>query len=145
MLNARAKPPLGFWVVAVLLTLWGAAGCYACIQQVRLGAEAMGSPTPYQRELFASLPRWYNWVYALATGAGLAGGVALLARSRLARSAFIVSLLTVILQFGWLFAATEIVARMGLATAAGLPMGIVGVAVSAIAYTGRAMRRGWIG
>ncbi len=77
-LNQRLAPPAWFWIVSVLLLLWGAIGCFACIQQFRLGAEAWGDPAnaDYNRALYASLPGWYDYVYALAVGAGFAGAAA---------------------------------------------------------------------
>ncbi|KQN25762.1 hypothetical protein ASE86_06035 [Sphingomonas sp. Leaf33] len=141
----RAKAPAWFWLVAVLLALWGAMGVFACIQQFRLGADAMGPADDYYRALYAGLPAWYNIVYAVAVGAGFVGSVALFLRSRLAKLLFIVSLIAVIVQFGWLFATTDMVAVRGFAVAAGFPIFIVVVAVFQIWLAGLAIRRGWIG
>ncbi|HET9510998.1 MAG TPA: hypothetical protein VFO80_07570 [Sphingomonas sp.] len=141
----RTKAPAWFWIVAVLLTLWGAMGVFACIQQFRLGADAMGPADDYYRALYAALPAWYNIVYAVATGLGFIGSVALLLRSRLARPLFLVSLIAVIIQFGWLFATTDMIAVRGFAVAAGFPIFILVVAVFQVWLTGLAIGRGWIG
>lgn len=141
----RQRPPAWFRIVAVVLVLWGVAGVFACIQQFRLGAEAMGPSDAWYREVYAALPAWYNWVYAVAVGAGLAGSVALLVRSGTARALYIVSLIAVIVQFGWLFATTDIIAVRGFAASAGFPIFIVAVAVFQIWLAGYATRRGWIG
>jgi hypothetical protein len=134
-----------FWVLAVLLVLWGAMGVFACIQQFRLGADAMGPADDYYRALYAALPAWYNIVYAVATVAGLLGSVALLLRSRLARPFYIVSLVAVVIQFGWIFATTDMIAVRGFAAAAGFPIFIIAVALAQIWLAGLAIRRGWIG
>ncbi len=141
----RAQAPMGFWIVAVVLTLWGAIGVFACLQQLRLGADAMGPADDYYRALYARLPGWYNIVYAVATGAGFLGSVALLARSRHARPLFIASLVAVIVQFGWLFATTDMIAVRGFAVAAGFPIFILLVAIFQVWLAGVAIRRGWIG
>jgi hypothetical protein len=140
----RRAAPVGFWVVAGLLTAWGALGCYACLQQLLYGAEAMGSPSDYDLQLYASLPSWYNGVYAIATVSGFLGGVALLLRSSFARLLFGMSLLAVVVQFGWLFAATDIIQAKGAAQVVPFPIFIAAVALFAIWYTGLAQRRGWI-
>ena len=140
----RVKPPVWFVIVAVLLTLWDAIGVYACIQQFRLGAEAMGPATDYDRALYASLPAWYNWVYALAVGAGLLAGIALLARSALAVPLAAVSLLAAVVQFGWLFATTDIVAVKGVWTTY-FPLFIIALGVFALWFARLARARGWIG
>lgn len=142
---ATKPAPVWFRIVAILLLLWGAMGVFACVQQIRLGADAMGQATDYDRALFAALPAWYNGVYAVATGAGLLGALALLFRSALARPLFIVSLIAVIVQFGWLFVTTDIVAAKGAATVLPFPIFIIAVAAVQVWLAGRAIRAGWIG
>jgi hypothetical protein len=141
----RTKPPVWFWAVAGVLALWGAQGCYVCIQQFRLGHDAMGPATEYQRQLYAALPGWYDYLFALAVGASLVGGLMLLARSRLAVPTFAVSLIAAVLQFGYLFATTDIIARMGFAAAAGFPIVIWLIGLFAVWFARRSERRGWIG
>lgn len=140
----RQKPPVWFWVVGIVLLAWGAIGVFACIQQFRLGADAMGPADDYYRALYDRLPAWYNIVYAVATGAGLLGSAALLARSPLARPLYIVSLIAVVVQFGWLFATTDMVAVRGFAATALFPILIVAIALFQIWFAGFAMRRGWL-
>ena len=141
----RQKPPMWFWILSILLLLWGAMGVFACIQQFRLGAEAMGPASDYDRTLFDLLPDWYNYVFAIAVGAGFLGAVALLMRSASARALSIVSLIAVLIQFGYLFAATDIVAVKGAAMVLPFPIAIVVVAILQIWFAGMARRRGWIG
>lgn len=141
----RHKPPAWFWIVAIILLLWGAQGCYACVQQFRFGAEAMGPATDYDRALFAALPAWYNWCFAVAVGASLLGSIALLIRSSAARLLFIVSLVAVLIQFGYLFATTDIIAHKGAGVVLPFPLVITAVAVFQLWFAGLAQRRGWIG
>ncbi|WP_326523925.1 hypothetical protein [Sphingomonas sp.] len=143
--SIRQAPRTWFWVVAIVLLLWGAMGCYACFQQFRLGAEAMGPASDYDRALYASLPAWYNWIYAVAVGAGFLGSVALLLRSGAARTLYLISLIAVLIQFGWLFATSDIVAAKGAGVVLPFPIFIACVAVFQIWFAGMASRRGWIG
>jgi hypothetical protein len=92
--------------------------------------------------LFARLPGWYDDVYAIAVGAGMIGGVALLARSSGARFAFALSLVAVLVQFGWLFATTDIVAAKGAGAVLPFPMFIIGVALFSLWFARMALRRG---
>ena len=140
----KQRPPVWFWVVAILFAIWGAMGCYACFQQFRLGAEAMGPATDYDRALYASLPVWYNYVYAIAVGAALLGALALLARSAVAQLLFLLSLIAVVVQFGFLFATTDIIAHKGAGVVLPFPILILAVAVVQVWFAGLARRRGWI-
>lgn len=138
------RAPMGLRIAASLLVLWGVAGVIACIQQLRLGAEAMGPADAYARALYASLPVWYNGVYAVATGAGLAAALALLLRKAVARALFLVSLVAIVVQFGWLFAVTDIIAVRGAAQVVPFPLFIAAVAVFGAWLSGHARQRGWI-
>lgn len=141
--HGSTRPPAWFRVTAVVLLLWALAGSYACVQQFRLGAEAMGPASDYDRALYGSLPIWYNAIYALAVGCGLLGAVALLARSVLAVPLTTLSLIGVVIQFGWLFATSDIVAVKGAWTAI-FPLVIVAVAALSVWLSRRARARGWI-
>ena len=143
MASTAYKPPAWFWAIAIILLLWSLMGVFACIQQFRLGAEAMGPATDYDRALYASMPAWYNWVYAVAVGAGAAGAVALLLRRALARPLFVVSLIFVVIQFGYLFATTDIITAKGVWTTY-FPLFIAAVGIFEIWFAGLAIRRGWL-
>jgi hypothetical protein len=145
MPDAHRKTPVWFWMVAILLTLWGIVGCYACYLQFMLGAEAMGPATEYDRALHAGLPAWYNYCYALAVGAGLAGGIGLLLRAHWAGIAFLVSLIAAIVQFGYLFIATDIILVKGAATVLPFPILIIAVAGASMWFAVHAYRQGWTG
>ncbi|MCW6532006.1 hypothetical protein NED98_17295 [Sphingomonas sp. MMSM20] len=138
-----ARPvPVWFRIVAILLVLWGAMGVFACVQQFRLGAEAMGQTSAYDRALYASLPAWYNWVYALAVGSGLLGALALLFRRAVARPLFVISLAAIVVQFGYLFAATDIIATKGIWVTY-FPLFIFAVALIEVRLAGVAIRNRW--
>lgn len=145
MANEWRPLPLWFRVVAILLLLWGFAGCYACFQQFRLGADAMGPATDYDRRLYAALPIWYNAIYAVGVGTGLLGALALLTRSVFARPLYATSLIAVVIQFGWLFATTDIIAVRGAAQVVPFPVFILFVGIVALWLSDVARWRGWIG
>src|SRR3546814_7111815 len=92
----------------------------------------MGPATQYDRQLYAGLPGWYNGVYAIAVGAGLLGSFALLARSAMARWLFVLSLIAIIVIFGYLFLATDVIAVKGAAATLPFPILIALIAIFAI-------------
>jgi hypothetical protein len=138
------KPPTWVWIVAVVALLWALAGCAAYLMQVTMTPADIAKLPPAQAELMAIMPAWLNGVYAIAVWIGLAGAVALLLRRRIARALYIVSLVAVVVQFGWIFTMTPIFASMGFLEAAGFPIfvGVAGLAL--IWFAGRATQRGWL-
>ena len=145
MFETGARSPAWFKVVAVILLLWGLLGCFACLQQLRLGAEAMGPASDYDRALYASLPVWYNPCYVVAVLSGAGGAAALLARSRTAVPLAVVALVTVIVMFGWIFLATDLIAHKGVATAVTFPVVVALIAAFQLWLSRLAAARGWIG
>ncbi len=139
------KAPIWFWIVAVLLVLWEAMGCFACVTQIREGAAAMGPVDDWSLKYYAALPVWYNWVYAAATFGGLLGGVLLLLRNKLASPLFWISFVAIIVMFGYAFAATDLIAHKGLGTVLPFPLFIAAVGAFSIWFAGFATRKGWIG
>jgi hypothetical protein len=138
------KPPLWYWVVTILLLLWEAAGCFACIMQFRLGAAAMGQTDDWSLNYYAALPGWYNLVYAVATFGGLLGGIALLLRRRQASVLYWISLIAVIVMFGYAFSATDLIAHKGLARVLPFPLIIAVVGAFSIWFAEHAAKRGWL-
>lgn len=142
----EVKPPASFWIVALLLLAWEAIGVYFCVDQIWRGAaSAMWEQDAYHQALYQSLPRWYNWVYAIATFGGLLGGVALLLRERRAAILFWISLIALVAQFGYSFTATDIIAHEGAGKVVPFPVVIAVIGIFAIWFSGVATKKGWIG
>lgn len=139
----RARGPWWYRIVVAVLLLWGAMGVRACVTQLTEGAAAMGAASDYDRALFAALPWWYRVDYAVATGTMLLGAVALLIRSRHAVALLTVSLVAVMIQFGWMFAMTDIIAVKG-PYVLYFPLLILAIGALALHLAHLARRRGWI-
>ena len=139
------KRPAWFMVMAVILLLWEAVGVYACYLQLSMGPASWPSSAAYERALYASLPGWYNVVYALATGSGLLGAIALVARRRLAEPLFVLSAIAIIVMFGYTFVTTDLIAHKGVVVATTFPVVILLIGLFAIGLARLADRRGWIG
>jgi hypothetical protein len=141
----RQRPAGWFMVVAVLLIVWGLLGCASFYAHVAYGAGMDPNATDWDRAFYAAMPGWLNWVYAVAVGAGLLGSIALLLRSKWAKPLYIISLIAVIVQFGYIFLTTDLIAHKGVLVATGFPIFIALVAVFQIWFASHAQRRGWIG
>jgi hypothetical protein len=137
------RRPAWFWIVAILALLWEARGCYAYLTQVSANAAATQGMTAAQRALWQAMPAWIWSAYAVAVWVGLSGAILLLMRQSWARPAFIVSLVGVVVEFGWVFLRTPILSAQG-PGAAILPAAIFIVGVFLIWFSGLAIGRGWL-
>jgi hypothetical protein len=138
------KPPFWFWVVAVVLLLWGLIGFGGFVADRMMSPSQLAQMSDYDRRLYTDRPAWTIWAYGLATATGLLGAVLLLVRRGLARPVWIASLIFVVLLFGYILSATDIIAVKGFLAAAGFPIVIAAIGVFQIWFTGLALRRGWI-
>jgi hypothetical protein len=92
------KPPIWFFVVAVIALLWNAAGLMAVGADLRLSAADIAALSPDQQAMYAARPGWSVVGSVLAVGAGTLGCVLLLLRKRLAAAVFALSLVGVVVQ-----------------------------------------------
>lgn len=139
------RMPIWFRIVAILLVLWGLMGCYACYAQLVRGPDAWGPGiTDWDRAFYAALPVWYNAVYIVAVGCGAAGAIALLLRSAMAVPLFLLSVVAIVVMFGWTFVATDLIAHKGVVVATGFPLFILALGLFQFWLARRARRRRWI-
>lgn len=137
------KPPRWFWIVSGILVLWGLMGCWAVYAHVAWGPKIDPAATQWDYDYYAALPGWFVWDFVVAVGGGLLGSIAMLARSRFAQPLYIASLIGVVIQFGYVFLATDLLAHKGwLATL--FPALIFAIAVFQIWFARRAAASGWI-
>jgi hypothetical protein len=138
------KPPVWFWIVSALFLVWGLLGAFSIYMFVTLGPTMNASPDEWERAYAALIPGWYVWVYVVAVGGGVLGAAALLARSRYAGPLFIASIVGVVIQFGYAFLATDLIAHKGAAATIPFPAFILFMALLQFWFAGMAAKRGWI-
>ena len=98
MVNSKIKPPMLFWIIAVLALLWNIMGVIAYLSQAYITEEALALlPEPDQLYInnVASL---VTAAYATAVFAGMLGSIALLIRKKLATLLFTISFMGVLIQ-----------------------------------------------
>ncbi|HEV2746475.1 MAG TPA: hypothetical protein VGW34_04160 [Allosphingosinicella sp.] len=88
----EGRTPLHLWIVGVLATLWNGFGAFDYLMTQTRNEAYLANFTDPQRIYFDSFPIWMEAMWALGVWGGLAGSLLLLARSRHAVTAFIVSL-----------------------------------------------------
>lgn len=145
MNNTPSKRPTWFIATAAILLLWALAGVASFAAHVFVGEEMAAKQGEWDLAYFGALPAWFAWDYALATLAALAGAVALLMRSRFAVPLYVLSLVGVVIQFGYVFADTDLLTHKGAAATLPFPLFIALMGVVQIVLARLAAQRGWVG
>jgi hypothetical protein len=102
-----AKVPLSFWIVSGLGLLWNAFGGYDYLmtkmRNMEYLASAAGSEANAQAMLamIEGMPIWAHFLWGLGVWSSVAGSLLMLARSRHAVTAFLVSLVAAALSFAY--------------------------------------------
>jgi hypothetical protein len=100
-------------------------GVAAFVMQYTMDLGKLAATDPVGARIFAAMPGWLWAVYGVAVGAGTLGALLLLARSKLSTSLFLVSLIAVLVQFGYTLGATDLIAQKGVVVAAGFPAFVI--------------------
>ena len=143
MANIPARPPLWFWVVAVLSLLWSLVGCWGYLTQVSMDAADWAELPKAQADVWRATPDWVMGAYAVAVWSALGGSILLLLKRRQARLLYLLSLAAVVVQFGWALLVTPILRTVG-PSAALLPLTIAAIGIYMLWFSGRAAGRGWL-
>ena len=144
MENAQSKRPVWFVAVAVILLLWAVAGVASFGAHVFVGEKMAAEQGAWDLDYYRALPAWFAWDYALATLAALAGAIALLVRSRQAVMLYVLSLIGVVIQFGYVFVGTDLLAHKGAAATVPFPVFIALMGCVQIVLARFAAKRVWV-
>jgi hypothetical protein len=139
-----SKRPAWFVAVVIMLLLWALAGVASFVGHVLVGEKMAADQGAWDLAYYRALPGWFVWDYALATLSALAGAIALWLRSRHAVMLYVLSLMGVVVQFGYVFAGTDLLAHKGAAATVPFPVFIALMGCVQIAVARLAARRAWV-
>lgn len=134
------KPPIWFWIVAVIALIWNAMGVFAYLGRALATDEMIAAmPKEAQAEFLVEYPAWYTAAFALAVFCGALGALSLLIKKKWAHILFITSALGAIVQHIYLFINVE----MGLVQLV-MPILIILVCIFLVYFSKNAITKGWI-
>lgn len=142
--SATLKPPTWYWVVAGIALVWMLIGVMSWVMDLMTDEAALSQMSEAQQQLYRSRPSWLFGVYAVAIFSGLAGAIGLLMRKGWAVSAFAVSLIAIIVQFGYTFLVMDAIRLLGVAAAAIFPIVIFAIGAALLWFSLNAKKSGWI-
>ena len=137
------KLPTWFWVVAVLAVLWNLMGCAAYYMDVTMTPEMLAELPQADQDLRAAIPAWITGLYAIAVFVGLAGAIMLCLRKKLAIPLYIVSLVAVVVQMGYISFGMNSVEVRG-AVSLVFPVIIIVLGALQLWFSINAKGRGWL-
>lgn len=126
--------PKWFWILAILALLWNLMGLLAFVAQMMMTEEAMATLPEAQQEIYRNIPAWVKIAFAVAVIGGTIGTILLLMRTKLAIPVLVISLIGVLLQYGYMFFMSNTPSVMG-AGAMVLPALVVLISIGLIPYS----------
>ena len=129
-------PTRRFWIVSGLLLVWALIGDAAYLSQVTADLTELAKTDPTTAKAVATMPEWAWSAYAIAVWVGTLAAIALLVRRRIAAPLYAVSLVAVLVQFGWTFFGSSVIVDKG-ASAAIFPLLIIVIGAFSLWYAWR--------
>jgi hypothetical protein len=133
--TAERGTPVHLWIVGILALLWNAFGCYDYVMTMTGDEAWLSQFTAEQIAYWEALPGWLTAFWAIGVWGGLAGAILLLMRSRYAVWAFALSVLGIVVSFGYQLLATEMPAGMDEGAMAIMPWVIMAVGLFLLWYS----------
>ncbi|KQN09700.1 sugar transporter [Sphingobium sp. Leaf26] len=121
--------PRSFILIAIAFLLWNLMGIASFVMQYLMDLNELAKTDPGGAKIFAAMPAWLWLDYGVAVLAGFGGALFLLLRRRAAVPLFLLSLIAVVVQFGYVFAATPVIAIKGVVVATAFPILIFVIAI----------------
>ena len=140
------RRPIHLWIVGIISLLWNAVGAYDYLM-TQLGNEAyLSMLTDVQRAYMDTIPTWFAAAWATGVWFSVLGSILLLLRSRMAGSAFAISLVGLIVSslYSYVLAnpsATEIMGTFALYFTAAVFVVLILLWIYARAMTRRGVLR----
>ena len=123
-----------FRIIAIALLLWNLIGIAAFYAQFTADLDVLARSDPATADAFRAMPTWAWGAYAVAVFVGTIAAITLLLRQRAAWMLFAVSLMAIIVQFGWTFLGYDLIAKKGASTAI-FPLVLIAIALAATLYS----------
>lgn len=135
---SNTKPPVWFWIIAVIALLWNGLGVMAYLMHAFITDEAIAAlPEEQQAEFLVEHPAWYTAAFALAVFCGALGCLALLLRKKWALILFIISSITATVQQVYIIATVEEASPV-------MPIMVIIVCMILIWFAKKGIAKGWL-
>ncbi|TDQ25636.1 hypothetical protein [Tenacibaculum caenipelagi] len=137
------KPTTLFWIIGIAALLWNGLGVMSYLGQAYMTEEIKAALPEAERALYENIPSWVTAAFAIAVFGGLLGSVFLLMRKKVAKTAFLISLIAIIVQMSYnLFMSrvTEVYGPGGMI----MPIMVIIIGAFLLLYSKRSTEKGWL-
>lgn len=141
---AAVRPPAWFWVVSALALVWNLIGLAMFYMQYTMTPDQAAQLPQDQRMLVEAMPAWVWAVDAVAVIAGTLGSLLLLMRKRSALLVLWISLVAVIVLFGYCLFPGRMLEVLGAAQALPMPLTVTAIAAFLVWFASKSINRAWI-
>ena len=139
--TATRTTPIHLWIVGIVSLLWNAFGAFDYLMTQTRNESYMSSFSEEQLTYFYGFPAWMEAFWALGVWGAVAGSVLLLARSRFALHAFVVSLVGLVGSSVYSFFLSEMPSDMNSSGYLAFTIAIYVVTIALIVYAWRMIAR----
>lgn len=111
-MNTKSMP-LWAIILSAVLFLWSLGGLWSFYSAAIMSPEMMAQLPQAQQDAWNTMPKfiWIDFLVAVVTGS--AGAAGLLLRKSWAGIAYLISLIAIVIQFGYVFLLTPILSTIG--------------------------------
>ncbi|MBR9846141.1 MAG: hypothetical protein GYB35_08565 [Algicola sp.] len=141
--SITTKPPVWFWIIAVVALIWNAMGVMQYLGQAYDTESFRSQYTAEQLEIISSTPAWATAAFAIAVFFGLLASLSLLLKKKFAYTLFLLSLLGIIVQLYHNLIVVESVDIYGPAAAIMSAMILV-FGILLLLFSKYAIKKGWL-
>ena len=135
---SNSKPPVWFWIIAVVALIWNAMGVMAYLIQAYITDEKIAAlPEEQQAEFLMEYPVWYTAAFALAVFCGALACLALLMRNKWAFLLFIISFIAATIQQVFLLVTVDVINPV-------MPIMIIIVCAFLVWFAKMSTTKGWL-
>ncbi|WP_298366839.1 hypothetical protein [uncultured Lutibacter sp.] len=137
------KPTKAFWLIGIIALFWNIMGVMAYLMQAFITDEAKALLPEPEQAYYNGIPVWVTAAFAIAVFSGLLGCIALLLKRKIAYLLFIISLITVIIQFIYNFFIQEFMDVSGFSKII-MPIIVMLIAFFLVWYSKECIKKGWL-
>lgn len=137
MTNSKVKPPIWFWIVSVIALIWNGLGVDGYLGQAYNTERYRSSFTSEQLEIAANAPSWIMGAFAIAVFSAVIASIGLLLRNKWAYSLYLISLIAVVAQMGYLLI-------NGHHDNIGMTISVIVFAIFIFWFSKKSISKGWI-